>query len=110
MLATVIASFSMVSIVGMPAILFLCTHYGWHSALWLISSLCLLSLPLIIFIVPRDTLPSGVKRNLSIDAQTLLFASCTALVQFSPMLIIPVLTPLMTQYMGAAQNLLPFLF
>lgn len=110
MLATVIASFSMVSIVGMPAVLFLCTHNGWHSALWLISSLCLLSVPLIILIVPRDTLPAGVKRNLSIDAQTLLFASCPALVQFSPMLIIPVLTPLMTQYMGAAQNLLPFLF
>ncbi len=84
MLATVIASFSLVSIVGMPAILFLCTHYGWHTAPGLISSLCLLSLPLIIFIIPKDTAPSGVKRNLSIDAQTLLFASCTALVQFSP--------------------------
>ncbi|HHW3963555.1 TPA: MFS transporter [Raoultella planticola] len=110
MLATVIASFSLVSIVGMPAILFLCTHYGWHTAPGLISSLCLLSLPLIIFIIPKDTAPSGVKRNLSIDAQTLLFASCTALVQFSPMLIIPILAPLMTQYMGAQQNLLPLLF
>jgi predicted MFS family arabinose efflux permease len=109
-LATVIASFSMVSIVGMPAIVFLCTHYGWHTALWLISSLCLLSLPLIVFIIPRDTAPSGVKVRLAIDAQTLLFASCTALVQFSPMLIIPILTPLMTQYMGSQQNLLPLLF
>ncbi|KFX05382.1 MFS transporter [Pectobacterium betavasculorum] len=109
-LATVIASFSMVSIVGMPAILFLCTHYGWHTALWLISSLCLLSLPLIVFIIPKDTVQSGVKAKLSIDAQTLLFASCTALVQFSPMLIIPILTPLMLQYMGAQQNLLPLLF
>ncbi|ADU72604.1 MFS transporter [Pantoea sp. At-9b] len=110
MLATVIASFSMVSIVGMPAILFLCTHFGWHTALWLISSLCLLSLPLIVFILPKDTVPPGVKNNLSIDTQTLLFASCTALVQFSPMLIIPILTPLMMQYMGASQNLLPLLF
>jgi predicted MFS family arabinose efflux permease len=110
MLATVIASFSMVSIVGMPAILFLCTHFGWHTALWLISSLCLLSLPLIVFILPRDTVPPGVKTDLSIDTQTLLFASCAALVQFSPMLIIPILTPLMMQYMGASQNLLPLLF
>lgn len=110
MLATVIASFSLVSIVGMPAILFLCTHYGWHTALWLISSLCLLSLPLIVFIIPKDTLSPGVQRKLSIDSPTLLFASCTALVQFSPMLIIPILTPLMTQYMGAQQNLLPLLF
>ncbi|MCS5881001.1 MFS transporter [Klebsiella variicola subsp. variicola] len=48
MLATVIASFSMVSIVGMPAVLFLCTHYGWHVALWLICTLCWLALPLIV--------------------------------------------------------------
>lgn len=109
-LATVIASFSMVSIVGMPAILFLCTHYGWHIALWLISLLCLISLPLIVFILPRDTVSSGEKAWLSIDTQTLLFASCSGFVQFSPMLIIPILTPLMTQYMGAQQKLLPLLF
>ena len=110
MLATIIASFSMVSIIGMPVVLFLCTHYGWQSALWLISSLCLMALPLIVFIIPKDTVSSSVKANLAIDMQTLLFASCTALVQFSPMLIIPVLIPLMTQYMGAQQNLLPLLF
>lgn len=110
MLATVIASFSMVSIVGMPVVLFLCTHYGWQSALWLISSLCLVALPSIVFIIPKDTVSSSVKAKLSFDMQTLLFASCNALVQFSPMLIIPVLIPLMTQYMGAQQNLLPLLF
>ncbi|VEA72623.1 MFS transport protein AraJ [Serratia rubidaea] len=109
-LATVIASFSLVSIVGMPTILFLCTHYGWHTALWLISSLCLLSLPLIILVLPKDSAPSSVKAKLSLDTQTLLFASCAALVQFSPMLVIPILTPLMTQYMGAQQSLLPLLF
>lgn len=49
MLATVIASFSMVSIVGMPAVMFLCTHYGWQASLWLISVLCLVCLPLIAF-------------------------------------------------------------
>lgn len=110
MLATVIASFSMVNIVGMPAILFLCTHCGWHTALWFISSLCLVALPLIVFIIPKDTVPSSSKARLTIDTETLFFASCSALVQFSPMLIIPVLTPLMTQYMGAQLNLLPFLF
>ncbi|WP_299996421.1 MFS transporter [uncultured Cedecea sp.] len=110
MLATVIASFSLVSIAGMPAILFLCTHYGWHTALWLISSLCLLSLPLIIFTLPKDKASSNVKVRLSLNTQTVLFASCTALVQFSPMLIIPILIPLMTQYMGAQPKLLPLLF
>ncbi|ELI7924272.1 MFS transporter [Yersinia enterocolitica] len=110
MLATVIASFSMVSIVGMPAILFLCAHYGWHVALWFISTLCLLALPLIVSIIPQDPLSFDTPHALPLDVNTLLFASSNALVQFSPMLIIPVLVPLMTQLLGASQDLLPLLF
>ena len=110
MLATVIASFSMVSIVGMPTILFLCTHYGWHVSLWLISTLCLLALPLIISVIPPDTAPSETSHTLPLDADTLLFASSNALVQFSPMLIIPVLVPLMTLQLGADRDMLPWLF
>ncbi len=91
MLATVIASFSMVSIVGMPAVLFLCTHYGWHVALWLICTLCWLALPLIVSIIPQDPVTFDTSHALPLDVDTLLFASGNALVQFSPMLIIPVL-------------------
>ncbi len=90
MLATVIASFSMVSIVGMPAVLFLCTHYGWHVALWLICTLCWLALPLIVSIIPQDPVTFDTSHALPLDVDTLLFASGNALVQFSPMLIIPV--------------------
>lgn len=110
MLATVIASFSMVSIVGMPAILFLCTHYGWHVALWLISALCLLALPLVVFIIPQDPVSFETVHALLLDVDTLLFASSNALVQFSPMLVIPILVPLMTQQLGASEDLLPWLF
>lgn len=110
MLATVIASFSMVSIVGMPTILFLCAHYGWHVALWLISTLCLLALPLIVSIIPQDPVSCDTPHVLPLDVNTLLFASSNALVQFSPMLVIPVLVPLMTQQLGASQDLLPWLF
>ncbi|CAI0977297.1 MFS transporter [Serratia quinivorans] len=110
MLATVIGSFSMVSIIGMPTILFLCTHYGWHVALWLISTLCLLALPLIISIIPQDPVSFDTLHALPLDVDTLLFASGNALVQFSPMLIIPILVPLMTQQLGASQDLLPWLF
>uniref|UniRef100_A0A8I0CYE3 MFS transporter n=1 Tax=Pseudomonas tritici TaxID=2745518 RepID=A0A8I0CYE3_9PSED len=110
MLATVITSFSMVSIVGMPTILFLCAHYGWHVALWLISTLCLLALPLIVSIIPQDPVSFDTPHVLPLDVNTLLFASSNALVQFSPMLVIPVLVPLMTQQLGASQDLLPWLF
>ncbi|RJF57630.1 MFS transporter [Serratia inhibens] len=110
MLATVIASFSMVSIVGMPTILFLCTNYGWHVALWLISTLCLLALPLIVSTIPQDLVSFDTLRTQPLDVDTLLFASSNALVQFSPMLVIPILVPLMTQQLGASQDLLPWLF
>ncbi|MBP2155928.1 MFS transporter [Erwinia rhapontici] len=110
MLATVIASFSMVSIVGMPTILFLCAHYGWHVALWLISILCLLALPLIVSIIPHEPVSLDRFHAQPIDVDTLLFASSNALVQFSPMLVIPVMVPLLTQQLGASQDLLPWLF
>ncbi|VDR27150.1 putative 3-hydroxyphenylpropionic transporter MhpT [Raoultella terrigena] len=110
MLATVIASFSLVSIVGMPTILFLCTHYGWHVALWLISALCWLALPLIVFIIPEDPVSFDTLPAQPLDADTLLFASSNALAQFSPMLVVAVLVPLMTQMLGASQDLLPWLF
>lgn len=109
-LATVIASFSIVSIVGMPTILFLCTHYGWHVALWLISALCVLALPLIVSFIPKDQVSLDMLRAPPLDADTLLFASANALVQFSPMLVIPILAPLMIQQLGASQDLLPWLF
>ncbi|MBJ9738561.1 MFS transporter [Acinetobacter oleivorans] len=110
MLATVIASFSIVSIVGMPTILFLCTHYGWHVALWLISALCVLALPLIVSIIPQDSVSLDTFPKLPLDRDTLLFASSNAFVQFSPMLVIPILAPLMIQQLGASQDLLPWLF
>ena len=110
MLATVIASFSIVSIVGMPTILFLCTHHGWHVALWLISALCVLALPLIVSIIPQDPVSLNTFHKLPLDRDTLLFASSNAFVQFSPMLVIPILAPLMIQQLGASQDLLPWLF
>ncbi|WP_019457386.1 MFS transporter [Acinetobacter sp. GG2] len=110
MLATVIASFSIVSIVGMPTILFLCTHYDWHVALWLISALCVLALPLIVSFIPKDQVSLDTLRAPPLDVDTILFASANALVQFSPMLVIPILAPLMIQQLGASQDLLPWLF
>ncbi|AIR66041.1 MFS transporter [Cedecea neteri] len=110
MLATVIVSFSLVSIAGMPTILFLCTHYGWHAALLLISTLCLLALPLIGSFIPRDPASCDTSPALPLDRNTLLFASGNALVQFSPMLVIPVLVPLMTRQLGASLEQLPWLF
>lgn len=110
MLAAVIASFSIVSIAGMPTILFLCTHYGWHIALWFISTLCLLALPLIITVIPQDRVSFETPHSQPLNVDILLFASANALVQFSPMLVVPVLVPLLLQQPGASQDMLSWLF
>ena len=64
----------------------------------------------IVSIIPQDPVTFDTSHALPLDVDTLLFASGNALVQFSPMLIIPVLAPLMTQLLGASQGLLPWLF
>lgn len=110
MFATVIAAFSAVSIAGMPGILFLCTHYGWQLALYAIALLCLLSVPLILLAVPADNSSEQIVQRPMLKAETLLFASANALVQFSPMLIVPVLVPLLTQRLGLPSDLLPLIF
>ena len=110
MLATVIAAFSMVSIAGMPLILLICTHYGWHLSLNAIGLLCLLAIPLVTLFVPAETSIGYAPAPLTLSKNTLLFASANALVQFSPMLIIPILVPLLTRQMGLALPLLPWVF
>ncbi|MBK0002648.1 MFS transporter [Erwinia sp. S38] len=110
MLATVIAAFSMVSIAGMPLILLICTHFGWHLSLNIIGLLCLLAIPLVTLFVPAETSIGHAPAPLTLSKNTLLFASANALVQFSPMLIIPILVPLLTRQMGLALPLLPWGF
>ena len=110
MLAIVIAAFAIVNIFGMPTLLYLCTHYGWHESLWLISSLCLLALPFVMSTVPNDSLSSKKFSRQRINYDTLLFASGNGLVQFSPMLIMPILVPLLTLQFGVSQNQLPWIF
>ena len=109
MLATVIASFSLVSVVGMPAILF---SYSLRLACRVVVNQHALFVGIAI---DRHCHSSGPRRfrhvsRAALDVDTLLFASGNALVQFSPMLIIPVLAPLMTQLLGASEGLLPWLF
>lgn len=110
MLATVIASFSLVSIVGMPGMLYLCEVASWRAALVIIGGLCLLAAVLVARFIPRDAPPPRTAAPAALDRRLLLFASAAGLTQFSPMLLIPVLAPLLTQRLQAANAHLPWLF
>lgn len=109
-LATVLASFSAVSIVGIPAVLFICSHFHWHAALGLIGLLCLISSALVMAFVPQEPRREEANLRLKVTPELLLFASATGLAQFSPMLIIPVLVPLLIHRMQAATGDLAWLF
>lgn len=110
MLATVIASFSLVSIVGMPGMLYLCEVASWRAALVTIGGLCLLAAVLVALFVPRDAPQPRAAAPVTLDRRLLLFASAAGLTQFSPMLLIPVLAPLLTQRLQVADAHLSWLF
>lgn len=110
MLATVIASFSLVSIVGMPGMLYLCEVANWRAALVTIGGLCLLAAVLVALFVPRDAPQPQAAAPVTLDRRLLLFASAAGLTQFSPMLLIPVLAPLLTQRLQVADAHLSWLF
>ncbi|MGN6038720.1 MFS transporter [Serratia marcescens] len=110
MLATVIASFSLVSIVGMPGMLYLCEVASWRVALVAIGGLCLLAAVLVALFVPRDAPQPQAAAPVTLDRRLLLFASAAGLTQFSPMLLIPVLAPLLTQRLQVADAHLAWLF
>ncbi len=110
MLATVISSFSLVSIVGMPGMLYLCEVASWRVALAAIGGLCLLAAVLVALFVPRDAPQPQAAAPVTLDRRLLLFAAAAGLTQFSPMLLIPVLAPLLTQRLQVADAHLSWLF
>ncbi len=109
-LASTIAAFSLVSIVGMPMMLFLSEQIGWQIAPATIGGLCLITLPLIKLVLPEQPIEASRQAGLRWSSSVLFYASGNALAQFSPMLIIPLLVPLLTVKMGVSGGELPWLF
>lgn len=110
MVALVITSFSVVSIVGMPALLYICSTYGWRWALWIISLFCLLSALLIHIGIPCAEAHKEHHTRLKLNGEVLSFACGNGIAQFSPMLLIPVLVPILGQYLQVTNDRLPWVF
>lgn len=110
MLAVVISAFSVASIAGTPAVIYVCNYFGWQSAFIVISAVLLIAALLVAFGVPDDShVPKSTSRLL-ISKEVLSFASVTALAQFSPLLLIPVLVPIVTSVMHVRYQDLSLLF
>ena len=94
----------------MPGMLYLCEVASWRAALVTIGGLCLLAAVLVALFVPVDAPQPRATAPVALDRRLLLFAAAAGLTQFSPMLLIPVLAPLLTQRLQVADAHLPRLF
>jgi predicted MFS family arabinose efflux permease len=110
MLAVVISSFSVVSILGMPTMLYLCTQFGWRSAMWGVFVLCLMAILCVLIGIPPQNEQKSQAVIPRIKPELLMFAAGNGLAQFSTMLVIPILVPVMTQQLGSSNSELPWLF
>lgn len=110
MVALAIASFSLVSIVGMPVLMYISAACGWRQALWLIGIFCMLSVALVRFGVPSSPQITERHAGLALNREVLRFATANGIAQFSPMLLIPVLVPVMSLYMKVSDAQLPWIF
>lgn len=111
-IATVLAAFSVVSIVGLPLALLVANHLGWQWSFWLVAGLCLLCVPLLHALVAAEA-PSSrpePQQTLSLSPRLLWGVGASALTNFSPFLLIPLLAPLFTDLLAQPLSQLPLLF
>ncbi|KVR26211.1 hypothetical protein WK13_30530 [Burkholderia ubonensis] len=109
LLATVVASFSLVSIVGIPMVLQAAERAGWPAAFRLIAACCAGCALVAATRIPAIAPPAVRPRTLDLDAGTVLHAAANAVSQLPSLLIVPVLAPLLA-LLSADPGSLPRLF
>lgn len=109
LLATVVASFSLVSIAGIPAALQAADMAGWPSAFRLIAACCAGCALIVATRIPAIASPAQRHRTLDFDAGTVLHAAANAISLAPSLLVVPVLAPLLT-LISADAGSLPRLF
>lgn len=114
-IAIVLSAFPMVSIVGLPLMLWLTNIWSWHIAFYILGILCILCGGLVYYLIPpnqtnistqyKSYLPEGL------ISQRLLFgAASTGLSNFGSLILIPLLVPIFTDILHLSTSHLPWLF
>ncbi|CNE91751.1 mxck [Yersinia nurmii] len=107
----VIRTFSCVSIVGMPSVIYTANHLGWHYTFWSVALICAMATCAVRFgiaEVPQPTKPDS--HSLVLHKPLLVFNLATGIANFSPFLIIPILVPILTQVLHLNIQQAPALF
>ena len=109
-IAIVVSAFALVSVVGMPATLFIAVHAAWRSALLCLAGLCVLAGLIAFFCLPARRAHLAKPEYSSLGKAAWRWLSLPAIAQAGSLLLIPVLIPLLTLRYDIQLSQMPGLF
>lgn len=113
-IALVLSAFPLVSIVGLPLILWLAEAWQWQVAFYLLSGICLLSVFAILIIIPSFKIPAQralmPASKLCLNRQIILGAISPGISNLGTFMLVPLLVPIYQLLLQMPGSEIPWLF
>lgn len=114
-IAIVLSAFPMVSIVGLPLMLWMTNTFSWHIAFYILGMLCIICGGLVYRFIPSIEPNFEVKSTKALlkdlmNKKILLGAASTGLSNFGSLILIPLLVPIFIDILHLSTQHLPWLF
>lgn len=109
-IAVVVSAFALVSVVGMPATLFIAVNTSWRIAMLVLAILCLLACVLACFFLPPSSPVITQTSSKPLGKGVWRWVSLPAIAQAGSLLLIPVLIPVLALRYGTELPQIPFIF
>lgn len=109
-IAIVVSAFALVSIIGMPATLFIAVELGWRIALMVLAGLCLFAAAIACRYLPSSPPLAAQASQLPLGKEAWRWLSLPAIAQAGSLLLIPVLIPILALRYGTQLQQMPAIF
>lgn len=109
-IAIVVSAFALVSIIGMPATLFIAVELGWRIALMVLAGLCLFAAAIACRYLPSSPPLVARASQLAMGKEAWRWLSLPAIAQAGSLLLIPVLIPILALRYGTQLQQMPAIF
>lgn len=109
-IAIVVSAFALVSVVGMPATLFIAVNAGWRIAMLVLAVLCLLACVLAYFYLPSGPHTTAQAKPNPLGKGAGRWLSLPAIAQAGSLLLIPVLIPALALRYDTQLTQMPVIF
>lgn len=114
-IAIVLSAFPMVSIIGLPLMLWITNVFSWHIAFYILGALCIICGGLVYGFIPKIESDIEVQAHNDspqkfMNTRILLGAASTGLSNFGSLILIPLLVPIFTDILHLSTQHLPWLF